>query len=78
MLSRGTTYVKEIAMPKTAKLHQTTLRVRPEVFRKAQFYLHEDDSNINEFCAKQLEQYIEKRERRAPSPLVEQREQQAS
>lgn len=60
------------------ELIQTTLRVRPEVFRKAQFYLHEDDSNINEFCAKQLEQYIEKRERRAPSPLVEQREPQAS
>jgi hypothetical protein len=67
-----------MAMSKTAKLHQTTLRVRPEVFRKAQFYLHEDDSNINEFCARQLEQYIEKRERRAPSPLVELHEPQAS
>ena len=78
MLSRGTTPEKEIAMPKTKDIHQTTLRADATTLRKARFYLNEEGSSINEFCAKQLEQYIEKRERRAPSPLVEHREPQAS
>lgn len=60
------------------ELIQTTLRANATLLRKARFYLNEEGSSINEFCAKQLAQYIEKRERRAPSPLVEPREQQAS
>lgn len=41
---------------------QTTIRVDPELLRKARFYLDEHDKSINEFLVEQLEKYVESRD----------------
>jgi hypothetical protein len=65
---------KETTMPKTDDIRQTTLRVPKVVLQKAKFYLDQDDSNINEFCVKHLEQYVQKWEKRAAVTQAEDRE----
>lgn len=47
---------------------QTTLRVDPELLRKARFYLDEDGKSINEFVVEQLTHYVQQRERERASP----------
>jgi len=41
---------------------QTTLRIDPELLRKARFYLDEENKSINEFVTDQLAAYVAQRE----------------
>jgi hypothetical protein len=52
-------------MARPADERQTTLRASAALLRKAKFYLDEDGSSLNESFVKFLEQYVQKRERRA-------------
>lgn len=53
------------------KLRATTVRVRPELLRKARFYLDEENKSIQEFLAEQLEQYVQHREQAQPPQTTE-------
>lgn len=48
----------------TDKLRQTTVRVPPDLLRKARFYLDEEGKSIQEFLADQLAEYVRKREKK--------------
>lgn len=55
-----TSEVISLADKKT--LRQTTLRIEPELLRKARFYLDEEEKSINEFVVEQLKNYVAMRE----------------
>jgi predicted HicB family RNase H-like nuclease len=43
---------------------QTTVRVKPELMRKARFYLDEENKSVQEFLADCLATYVHRREQR--------------
>lgn len=49
-----------------AKPRQTTLRVDPELLRKARFYLDEEGKSVSEYLVEQLRHYVAQREHKAP------------
>lgn len=53
------------------KLRQTTLRVDPELLRKARFFLDEEEKSVSEFLIQQLEQYVQQREHQVPRPKAD-------
>ena len=44
----------------------TTLRVDPELLRKARYFLDEEDKSVNEFLLEQLTAYVRQREQEQP------------
>lgn len=48
------------------KPRATTLRVDPELLRKARFFLDEEDKSVNEFLLEQLTAYVRRREKERP------------
>lgn len=48
------------------KPRQTTVRVDPDLLRKARFYLDEEDKSVQQFLVEQLEQYVQSREQSRP------------
>jgi predicted HicB family RNase H-like nuclease len=49
-----------------AKPRQTTLRVDPELLRKARFFLDEEGKSVSEYLVEQLRHYVAQREQKAP------------
>lgn len=72
-LSRGidTMTSEVISLADKQSLRQTTLRVPPELLRKARFFLDEDGKSINEYLTEQLEAYVRRREQEQPSQAAE-------
>lgn len=60
-----------ISLEDKKDLRQTTVRVAPELLRKARFYLDEERKSVQEFLAEQLEQYVHRREQEQSSKTTE-------
>lgn len=60
-----------ISLANKKLLRQTTVRVEPELLRKARFYLDEDGKSVQEFLAEQLATYVRQREQEQPPRSTE-------